>query len=400
VKVTMLWGVVFVLALNLFRSEGTEAAFDDPLLNFIAQQASRTATTISPTAYPEATSSSSSSLNTWITCAAGCWTCGFFPGQLWYLYNLTGDSTWKDHASTWTNGISGQQYNTGTHDVGFMVFDSFGKGYELGGMTSYKSVILNAAQSLSTRFNPTVGCIQSWGAGNHCVYDPNVKTNYPVIIDNMMNLELLFWAAANGGSSNFYNIAVTHADTTLKNHIRSDGSTYHVVDYVPSNGAINIRCSAQGYFDESTWARGQAWCVYGFTMTYRYTKLSRHLQAAQTCADVYVKHLQSDNIPLWDFDWDGDTGYHYRDTSSAAIAASGLLELATFSDSSKPYHTVAENIIAALNSTAYLGTYDKTEGVELHSIGNYPANGQIDVDLIYTDYYLLEAIRRLRYGWF
>jgi len=325
----------------------------------------------------------------------------FFPGELWYIYNLTGDVYWKNQAANWTAGIANQQYNTGTHDVGFMVYDSFGKGYEFTQDPSYKTVILNAAKSLATRFNPTVGCTQSWNAGNSCRFDPTVYCQFPVIIDNMMNIELLFWASQNGGDTNWYNMAVSHADTTAKNHVRSDGSTFHVVDYNPSNGAVVIRCTNQGYADNSTWARGQAWCLYGFTMTYRFTKESRHLSTATACANVFIAHLQSDSTTIWDFDYPGGTGLHYRDSSAAAIAASGLAELSRYVDSTTAatYKTAAHNMVSALNSTNYQGLYNATEGVVLHGTGCFECPSEVDVSLIYGDYYLLEAYRRLTYGW-
>jgi len=324
----------------------------------------------------------------------------FFPGLLWQLSNYTGQSSWAGYALNWTAGISSQQYNTGTHDVGFMVLDSFGLGYDLGGISDYRSVVLNAAKSLSTRYNPTVGCTMSWNPGHSCRDDPSVATNFSVIIDNMMNLELLFWAARNGGDPNFKTIAISHADQTRMNHVRTDGSTFHVVDYNPNTGAVVIKCTAQGYHDNSTWSRGQAWCVYGFTMTYRETGLQRFLDTAEACADYFISHLPNTygSVPLWDFDWDGDTGLHYRDSSAAAIAASGLLELSTFSLSeskAQSYHDAAVQIINSLNSTNYLGLYDQTEGVLLHATGAYMSNSEVDVSLIYADYYLLESLRRL-----
>jgi len=323
----------------------------------------------------------------------------FFPGQLWYLYNITKDANWRTLAQSWTAGISNQQTNTGTHDTGFMVYTSFGKGYEFTQNQEYKTVLLNTAKSLSTRFNPTVGCTMSWNPGKHCFYDPDVNCTFPVIIDNMMNLELLFWASQNGGDPDYFTMAKSHADTTLKNHIRPDGSTFHVVDYNPNTGAVNIRCSAQGYADNSTWARGQAWCVYGFTMTYRYTKLDRHVNAAISCADVFVKHLQSDNTTIWDFDYPGGTGLHYRDSSAAAIAASGLIELYRYVNSSKgtEYLNAARSIVHGLNTTDYLGLYNATQGVLLHGSGCFNCNSEVDVSLIYGDYYLLEAVQRLSY---
>jgi len=371
-------------------------ASGDPLFVLIVQQATRTSKG-TPTQYPTDTKMnvSVSVYNPWNLNAAGGWTCGFFPGQLWYLYNITKDTNWRTLAQSYTAGIASQQYNTGTHDVGFMVYDSFGKGYEFTQNADYKTVILNAAKSLSTRYNPTVGCTQSWNNAKACKFD-DVTTNFPVIIDNMMNLELLLWASQNGGDPNYYNMAVSHADQTLKNHIRADGTTFHVVDYYPNNGSVHIQCTAQGYHDNSTWARGQSWCVYGFTMVYRYTKQANHLNAAIACADQFVKHLQPDNTTLWDFDWDGATGLHYRDSSAAAVTASALFELYKYVNSTKSttYWNTAVSILHGLNTTSYLGLYNATEGVLLHATGCYECNSEVDVSLIYADYYLTEAYQR------
>jgi hypothetical protein len=226
---------------------------------FAQQQLANTVTEIgNPTRYAQYTLED----GTWETTSASRWTSGFFPGSLWYMYEATGDTRWREWAETWTAGLEGEKNDTGTHDVGFKIFSSFGHGYRLTGNDAYRAVVLQAARSLATRFNPTVGCIKSWDWGQW-------KDRFPVIIDNMMNLELLLWASKNGGESAWYDMAVSHALQTMKNHVRADGSTYHVVEYDSSTGEVIERVTHQGYADASTWARGQSWGIYGFTMVYR-----------------------------------------------------------------------------------------------------------------------------------
>jgi chondroitin AC lyase len=217
------------------------------------------------------------------------WRSGFFPGCLWYAYEYSRDEAMKDAAKRWTEGLEPVKDYTRNHDVGFMMFSSYGNGYRLTGNPAYKDVLLRSARSLSTRFNPTVGSILSW--------NPNSRWKFPVIVDNMMNLELLFWAAKNGGGDDLRKIAETHALTTMKNHVRSDGSTFHVIDYDPATGAVRARNTAQGYADGSAWSRGQAWGLYGFTMTYRETKNPVFLETARKIADYFIAHLPADSVP-------------------------------------------------------------------------------------------------------
>jgi hypothetical protein len=233
------------------------------------------------------------------------------------MYEGTGDTHWREWAEAWTAGLADEKNDTSTHDVGFKIFSSFGHGYRLTGNAAYREVILQAARTLATRFNPTVGCIRSWD-----------RNRFPVIIDNMMNLELLFWASKNGGDSAWYDMAVSHALQTMKNHVREDGSTYHLVDYDPDTGAIINKFTVQGYDKESTWARGQAWGMYGFTMAYRETGDVRFLNTAQLIADYFIDNLPEDRVPYWDFEAP-NIPHEEKDSSAAAIAASGLLELST-----------------------------------------------------------------------
>jgi unsaturated chondroitin disaccharide hydrolase len=326
----------------------------------------------------------------WQTVPPRDWTSGFFPGCLWYLSDLQNDSLFQKLAKRWTVGLTDQQYLTQTHDVGFIIFDSFGKGYEFTGDKSFKPVILQAARSLMTRYNPHVGCIKSWDGR---------KWGYPVIIDNMMNLELLFWASQNGGTRAMYEAAVSHARKTAENHIRPDGSTYHVVDYDTSTGNIIVKETHQGYANESVWARGQAWAMYGFTMAYRYTHEPEFLDVAEKTANWFITQLPADHVPYWDFQ-SPSIPNDERDVSAAAIAASALLELTEYMADPAikvHYRNSAISIINSLCSPEYLAEGTSSSGILNHAVGNHPKNSEINVSLIYADYYFLEALSRYRH---
>jgi unsaturated chondroitin disaccharide hydrolase len=356
------------------------------LLDFSAKQLLATSKQVtSVTQYPVATHSTPNGQWPWLTSAAGPWTCGFFPSSLWQMYNYSSDATWKTLAESWTAGISTQENNTGTHDVGFMVYYTFARGYELTGREDYKRIALQTAHSLSTRYSSIVGCIRSWN-GEH----------FQVIVDNMLNLELLFWAAENGGPEAYKDMAIHHSDHTARNHIRKAGNSWHLVDYDPNTGAVLEQTNTPQGFNASnaTWARGQGWAVYGFTMAYRYTKFQRYLETAQLCADWYIANLPSDYVPKWDFSVpDGSP----RDTSAASITASGLLELAKYVDAttSQKYKQVAINTLASLASPAYLADPSNTPAILLHAVGSLPDNLEVDVAITYGDYYFIEALVRL-----
>jgi len=315
------------------------------------------------------------------------WTSGFLPGVFWYLYEQTREPFYSDAADRYTRGLEQMKTFKGTHDLGFIMYCSYGNGLRLKPHDDYKAVLLETARSLATRYNPMVGCIKSWD---------NRKWVYPVIIDNMMNLELLFWAAQNGGGREFYDLAVRHAENTMKNHVRPDGSTYHVVSYDTTTGEVLVKNTHQGYADSSAWSRGQAWGVYGFTMTYRFTHDKRFLETAQRLADYFLANLPADQVPYWDFDAPGIPN-EPRDASAAAIAASGLLELSTFMKDDglrEKYFGSAVKILSSLTAPPYLAADVKIAGILNHSVTSKPANSEVDVDLIYGDYYLLEALLR------
>lgn len=314
------------------------------------------------------------------------WTSGFFAGELWYLYEITGNKEWLAPAQQFTTSLASQQYYGGTHDLGFMIYCSYGNGYRLTGDTAYRSVIIQAAKTLSTRFNPTTGVIKSWD------FNSNSKWKYPVIIDNMMNLELLFEATKLTGDSSFYKIAVSHANNSIKNHYRPNYSSYHVVDYDPADGHVRQKITAQGFSDSSAWARGQAWGMYGFTICYRETKDEAYLQQAIKTADYIISRLPQKKVPYWDHDAPGIPN-EPMDASAAAITASALYELSTYTGKKK-YRKMADAMLAEL-CAAYLSPAGQNSGfILLHSTGHKPAKSEIDVPLIYADYYFIEALMR------
>ncbi len=319
------------------------------------------------------------------------WTSGFYPGSLWLIYKATNDPVIRQEAENRLKLQENIKYFTGNHDIGFMIFCSFGTAYDITKNPEYKDVILTAAESATKRYNPAMRSIQSWNKSR--------RYSAPVIIDNMMNLELLEWAAQNGGDQKYADIARTHANTTLKNHFRNDNSSYHVVDYNPETGAVLKKVTHQGYADESAWARGQSWGLYGYTMMYRFTKDKRYLDQAHKIAAYLLNHpnLPADKIPYWDYNAP-DIPNAKRDASAGAIMASALLELAQYSQGrlKKKYIADATTMIEALGTT-YRSAPGANKGFILkNSVGNLPGNSEIDVSLTYADYYYLEALDRYK----
>jgi unsaturated chondroitin disaccharide hydrolase len=358
----------------------------EPLIRAIAEKVSHTVGELKDTVvYPRSTTPEGK----WKTIPIRDWTSGFFPGILWYLNEVTGSRSFKESAERWTEGLTPLQFYSGSHDIGFMVFCSFGNGYRLTNNAEYKKVLLQTANTLTTRFNPTVGCIKSWD---------NRKWPYPVIIDNMMNLELLFWAAKNGGTQHMYDVAVRHAENTMRDHFRPDGSTYHVIGYDSTNGNILSKGTHQGHSDASCWARGQAWAIYGFTMAYRFTKDVRFLQTARKAADYFIAHLPEGKVPYWDFQAP-DIPQEPRDASAAAIAASAFFELSTYGEDpslQNKYYGNGVAMLESLSSTPYFSERTEAPGIIHHAVGNKPSNGEVDVSLIYGDYYFVEALLRYK----
>ncbi|MDP4208455.1 MAG: glycoside hydrolase family 88 protein [Bacteroidota bacterium] len=326
-----------------------------------------------------------------VTCKSSWWVSGFFPGTLWYLFENSKDTELKRMAETFTARVEDQQFTTDNHDVGFMIYCSFGNGFRITGNPKYKDVICNAAKSLSTRFRATTGCIRSWDWG---------KWQYPVIIDNMMNLEMMFEASKLCDNKRFLDIAVSHANTTMANHFRPDGSCFHVVSYDTITGKAVTHQTRQGYADASSWARGQGWALYGYTMCYRETKDSKYLAHAQKVACFILNHprLPKDKIPYWDFD-DPAIPNTLRDASAGALICSALIELSQYVDkkAGKKYLKVAEQQIRSLSSPVYRAKQGENGNfILMHSVGSKPENSEVDVPLTYADYYFVEALMRYK----
>lgn len=321
------------------------------------------------------------------------WCSGFYPGIWWMLYNYNNDDAFAKEAEEWTWLLEKEKLNGSTHDMGFKVYCSFGWGYRLTQRDDFKNVVIESAKTLSTRFNPKVKAIQSWDRP-----EGHKWAAYPVIIDNMMNLELLFAASKLTKDSIYYNIAVDHADTTLKHHFREDNSSYHVVDFDELTGEVITKDTHQGISKESSWARGQGWGLYGFTLMYRETKNKVYLDMAIKIADYIIRRLPDDDIPYWDFD-DPKIPNAPRDTSAAALYASALLELQAYVPHKKKqiYLKAVQHILKQLGTE----TYTKKATLESpfilkHATGNLPANSEIDAPIIYADYYYVEALLRAK----
>jgi unsaturated chondroitin disaccharide hydrolase len=316
------------------------------------------------------------------------WTSGFYPGVMWYMYELTGDLEWKEKAVRYTGKLEKEMYNGSNHDVGFRMYCSYGNGLRLIEDESYVPVLVQSAKTLIARYYESVGSIKSW--------DFNDKVwQFPVIVDNMMNLELLFWATEKTGDPIYREIAIQHALTTKKNHFRSDYSSVHVVDYDTITGAVRQKNTYQGYADESSWARGQAWGLYGFTMTYRCTKDKQFLEQAEKIAGFLLNHprLPEDLVPYWDFDAPGIPNEE-RDVSAGAIIASALCELSTYSENGAELMEKADLMLESLGSI-YASPAGENYGFILHhSVGNKRGDSEVDVPLNYADYYFLEALVR------
>jgi hypothetical protein len=340
---------------------------------------------VMPRSYVPATGKSVTSDTKW-------WCSGFYPGTLWYLYAYTKDENIKKEAEKRLAILEKEKYYTGNHDLGFMMYCSFGTAYKYTKNPAYKDVVTIAAKSLSTRYRPAIKSIQSWNSRD--------ILKCPVIIDNMMNLELLHWVSDHGGDPVFKEIAVTHANTTIVNHFRPDYSSYHVVDWDLNTGTVLKKITWQGAADSSAWSRGQTWGLYGYTMMYRFTKNPAYLNQAKKIAHFILSNpnLPSDKIPYWDFDAPGIPNVP-RDASSGAIMASALLELGQFTTGAekKEYIQTAETILQSLASDAYRAKLGENGGFMLmHSVGSIPNKSEVDVPLTYADYYFIEALTRYK----
>ncbi len=327
-----------------------------------------------------------------LTSGVDWWTSGFVPGSLWLIYENTGDALIRSEAEKKLQIEEPMKHYTGNHDIGFMIFCSFGNAYRITHDAKYKAVIDTAAAYQSTRYKPSIHAIQSWNRTN--------KFQCPVIIDNMMNLEQLCWVSTNSSDRKYINIAIEHANTTMKNHFRNDYSSYHVVDYDINSGSVLKKGTHQGLSDSSAWSRGQSWALYGYTMMYRYTKDEAYLKQASHIADFILHHtnLPADRIPYWDYNAPV-TDTTLRDASAASVMASAFLELAQYSNGKQKaeYIQTAKQILITLSSDRYRSRSGENAGFVLkHSVGSLPGNSEVDVPLTYADYYFLEALKRYR----
>ena len=317
------------------------------------------------------------------------WTGGFFPGQLWYMYESTSDEYWKTQAIKWQKAMEPAKSITWTHDLGFMVYNCYGHAWRLTRDPKYKEILFTTAASLDKLYNNKVGTTKSWTWRKNWMH--------PTIIDNMLNLELLFWAGKNGGRRAFYEHAFQHATVTQREHLRPNYTSYHVVNYDTATGKPLHKVTDQGLADSSTWARGQAWGIYGFAMSHRETKNIKFLATAKKMAEVFMAYLPEDNIPYWDYNAPKNAGTP-RDASAAAIAASGMLEIARLSKDpidELTYREYAVKLLTALSSPQYLAPAN-SPAILQHSTGSMPHKSEIDVSLIYADYYYVEALIRLK----
>lgn len=330
----------------------------------------------------------------WEAKPAGGWTSGFWAGILWYVYEGTGNEKIKTEAEKFTGEIETiLSRPVKSHDLGFIFNCSYGNGYRLTKNKEYTKVLLTAADSLSHLFNPKVGTFLSWPA------QVKKKVYYPhnTIIDNMMNLELLLEASKLSGDKEYYKMAVSHADITAKNQIRPNNTVYHVVVYDNKTGRALRKVTHQGYADESVWARGQAWGIYGYTMVYRETGNKKYLKIAEKLAKAYLQRLSDDYVPFWDFD-DPSIPNTVRDASAACIVASAFLELSEQQKNERRkifYRNRAEWMLRSLSSPDYLSG-SENDAFLLHSTGNKRANSEVDIPIIYADYYYIEALVRLK----
>ena len=323
----------------------------------------------------------------WVCLPKGGWTGGFWPGRLWLAFIERGDDRLAHAAREWCVRLAPRELDTTTHDLGFLFYPSYVTGYRLTGEAALRYGALAAAETLTRRFSQKGRFLQAWGA----LDDPTRRGR--TIVDTMMNLDLLFWATAQTGEPRFADIAIAHAETCQTHHVRPDGTTAHVYDFDPETGEEIGQNTHQGYSPTSCWARGQAWAMYGFATAFRRTGDARFLETARRTCDWFVAHLPPDHVPYWDFDAP-DIPHDVRDSSAAAIAACGLLDLAD-STQAPSYRQVALQILSSLATDYTSRGYPEEEGILLHATGAKPRGKEVDISLTYGDYYFMEALLRL-----
>ncbi|PTL85853.1 glycoside hydrolase family 88 protein [Vitiosangium sp. GDMCC 1.1324] len=380
-----------LLVLSVLSWPRAQASSADPFratipdtLQFAEKQLRATANALPLSAYPSSTALDGS----WDTTGSGSWTSGFLSGTFWYMYQYTRNPFWRLQAEQWQTGLESQKFRTDDQDLGFMILDSYGHGYRQTGNDTYRQVVLTAAESLAQRFDPNLGYIRSRG-------DLSDTEDFRVIIDTLMNSELLFWGARNGGGREWYDMAHQHALHVLETHVREDGSTLQTVSIDPRTGTIQEQSKEQGCRWNTTWARGQAWAVYGFTMAYRETHDPRLLQAARRTADYFLQHLPADKVPYWDLEVP-HRSQEPRDSSAAAIVASALVELSQLENQPRRaarYWYAARDILISLSSPAYLTRHKQSRSILRHGTA-YKPHDKYDTGLIQGDYFFIEALLR------
>jgi unsaturated chondroitin disaccharide hydrolase len=355
-----------------------------PVLQYTERRLLATDTALNPPAYPVRTKPDGS----WLTVGKDDWTAGFYAAALWRTYERTRDPAWLKRAQTWQAGLASETTHDNT-DLGFKLFDTYGVGYQLTGNAAYKKTVLAAAATVARRYDPDVGMFRVWDAATD-------RTQYRVNIDATMNLELMFWAGQNGGNPQYATMAAHHAQRAMTDLVRPDGSTWMVASYDQNTGKLLGHSTKQGYATESTWSRGQAWAVYGFTMAYRYTKDPRFLDTARRTAAWFVGHLPPDHVPYWDFDVP-DKATAPRDTSAAAVVASALLELSGYeSDAAAKQRDVgnARTLLTALSSPTYAPRTNTRFAAMLQHGSQHVPKGWADTGIMFGDYYFVEALGR------
>lgn len=379
--------------LALLCSCASHSKFEvEPLLDYCEGQIEKSLSCLEDTTRMPRNILSGKNEHAWNCTSIYDWTSGFWPGILWYAYEYSQDAEIKKQAERYSSALYPVlDRKPDNHDLGFMMYCSLGNAYRLTGEQKYKEMLLRAADSLAVLFDGRVGTIHSW---------PGMRRQkgwpHNTIIDNMLNLELLFWAAKNGGDKKLYDMAFSHAEVTANNQFRDDYSTCHVVVYDTIDGKRISQLTHQGYADGSLWARGQAWAIYGFTMCYRETGNEAFLEVAQKAADTYLRRLPMDYVPYWDFDAPGIPD-EPKDASAAAVVASGLLELSSYvgdREKADRYFDAAVKMVESLSSPAYLSG-EANNAFLLHSTGHKPQGSEIDASIIYADYYYIEALIRL-----
>jgi len=384
VRRSVLQGCATVVA--LLAIAGPAAAQGDPIargLLLAERDLLRDARALPQGAFPGRTAGRG---GRWLATSAASWTSGFRAGSMWAMAELSGDPRWRARAARAQSGLAGQAANTSTHDVGFILHTPYARAFRLTRRPAYRRVLLRGAASLATRFDSRVGATRSWGQAG----DPTFR----VIVDNLMNLELLLWGARHGGPRAWREMAVRHGLTALRDHVRPDGSTFHVVEYDPDTGAVVAKRTRQGFADGSTWSRGQAWAIHGFTTLYRETRDPRFLDGARRTADHWLSRLPRGGVPPWDFDAPMPAP---SDSSAGAIAAAGLAQLARLEPQQRRgerYATAAVRTVSRLSRPRFLDTRGRSSSTLLHGTSD-GARGRFDHGLVYGDYYYLEAILRV-----